>query len=106
MPAVTFDAATNVTTPVALSNVYVPSFAIMTTPSASQVAGEEAGVIKHVAAVSKGAVDVAKPETPVRLVNATVPPGITDFVCAVATGGAGSATVTVIVALVVCAIPS
>ena len=90
------------TTPVDVFNVYVPSFAIVTTPSASQVAGEDAGVIRHVAVVSNAAVEVARPEAPVRVVNATVPPGMTDFVSGVATGGAGLATVTVIVAFVVC----
>jgi hypothetical protein len=58
--------------------------------------------MRHVAAVSNAAVEVARPEVPVKVVNATVPPGITDFVSGVATGGAGSATVTVIVAFVVC----
>ena len=94
------------TTPVEVFSVYVPSFAIVTTPSASHVAGDEPGVIRHVAAVSNAAVEVARPEAPVKVVNATVPPGITDFVSGVATGGAGSATVTVIVALVVGWIPS
>ena len=35
---------------------------------------------------------------PVSVVNATVPPGMTDFVSAVATGGVGNATVGVMVA--------
>lgn len=106
MPGVTFEAATNTTTPVEVFNVYVPSFAIVTTPSASHVAGDDPGVMRHVAAVSNPAADVANPEAPVKVVNDTVPSGMTDFVCAVATGGAGSATVTVIVAFVNCWIPS
>ena len=102
MPGVTFAAATKVTTPVEVFNVYVPSPAIVTMPSASQVAGDDAGVMRQVAAVSKAAVDVARPEAPVKVVNATVPPGMIDFVSGVAAGGAGSATVTVMVAFVDC----
>ena len=97
-PVVAPASAAYVTTPVAVFKLYVPSPAIAITPSASHAAGEEAGVIKHVAAVSKPAVAVARPLAPVRVVNATEPPAATDLVCAVATGGFGAVTDGVIVA--------
>ena len=70
----------------------------MTTPSASHASGDEAGVIKHVTEVSNPTPEVANPPVPVSVVKATVPPGITVLVCAVATGTAGIDTVGVIVA--------
>ena len=67
-------------------------------PSASHVAGDELGVIKHVALVSKPTPEVASAPVPVIVVNVAVPPGMTLSVSAVATGPAGIATVGVIVA--------
>ena len=80
--------------------MYVPSSAIVTTLSASQVAGLEDGVIKHVAFAPLvcNCVPVAKPEVPVMVVYVAVPPGSTDCVCAVAVGAVGAATVGVIIA--------
>ena len=98
VPEVALAAATKVTIPVLVLSVYVPSFAIVTTPSASHVAGDELGVIRHVNDALRPAADVAIPEVPVMVVNATVPPGITDLVSGVAVGTAGKATVGVIVA--------
>jgi hypothetical protein len=98
IPGVTLVAATKVTTPVDAFKVYVPSFAIVTTPSASQVAGDELGVMRHVEAVLKPATAEARPLAPVKVVYATSPPGITDFDCDVAVGDAGAETVGVIVA--------
>ena len=66
------------TTPVDVFNVYVPSPAIVTTPSASQVV--VLGVIRHVTEALKPTPDVARPPVPVSVVKATVPPGITAFV--------------------------
>ena len=68
-------------------------------PSASHAAGEEAGVIKHVAEVSNPAADVAKPLAPVTVVNATDAPAATFLVCGVATGALGVPTVATTVAL-------
>ena len=96
VPAVAAESATKVTTPVVLFNVYVPTPATVTIPSASHVV--VLGVNKHVTVASSPTPDVANPPVPVIVVNATVPPGITDFESAVATGGVGSATVGVIVA--------
>ena len=62
------------------------------------MSGTEAGVIKHVTEVSNPTPEVANPPVPVSVVKATVPPGITVLVCAVATGAAGAVTVGVIVA--------
>ena len=76
----------------------MPSPAITTTPSPSQVV--VFGVYKHVAPVFKPTPDDARPLVPVKVVNATVSPGFTDFVWGVATGAFGAATVGVIVALV------
>ena len=67
-------------------------------PSASQVAGEDAGVMRQVDAVLNPVGDVAIPPVPVRVVKATVPPGITALDSGVATGTGGNATVGVIVA--------
>ena len=78
--------------------MYVPSPAIATTPSASHAAGEEAGVIKHVAAVLNPAAAVARPLAPVMVVKETDAPGSTAFALGVATGTAGAVTVDVIVA--------
>ena len=72
----------------------VPSPEIFTIPSASQDAGDEAGVIRHVTEVFKPATELAKPEVPVSVVNAAVPPGATLSVFGVATGKAGKPTVT------------
>jgi hypothetical protein len=100
VPAVAFASATNVTTPVAGFNVKVPSPEIVTTLSASQTAGLEAGVIKQVAfePLVCNCVPVASPEVPVIVVNVAVPPGITAFISGVATGAGGGVTVGVIVA--------
>jgi hypothetical protein len=68
-------------------------------PSASQVAGEEPGTIKHVADVLSPAGDVASAPVPVSVVNVAVPPGITALDSGVATGALGAATVGVTVAL-------
>ena len=81
-------------------NVYVPTPFTVTTPSASHAAGDEPGVIKQVTVALSPTPDDARPFVPVKVVNATVPPGITDLVSGVATGAAGSPTVGVIVALV------
>jgi hypothetical protein len=96
VPVVALTSATKVTTPVEVLSVYVPSPAIVTTPSASQVVVP--GVIRHVDAVLNPTVDVARPLTPVNVVKLTVPPGITVFVCGVATGAGGNPTVGVMVA--------
>ena len=80
--------------------VYVPSPAIVTTPSESHVAGEEPGVMRQVKDVFNPAPDVASAPVPVRVVNVAVPPGITALLSEVATGALGAATVGVIVALV------
>jgi hypothetical protein len=89
--------ATNVTTPVDVSSVNVPSPAIVTIPSASHDA--VLGVYRHVADVLKLTGVVARPPVPVTVVKAVDPPGITIFVCGVATGAAGIDTAGVIVAL-------
>lgn len=100
LPGVAARSATKVTTPVDVFNVYVPSPAITTTPSASQVAGDEPGVIKHVAVGIKPALEVARPPCEVIVVNVAVAPGITLLVSEVATGTAGAMTVDVMVACV------
>ena len=48
-------------------------------PSASQAAGDDAGVIRHVAVVLNPAAEVARPDVPVNVVNVTVSPGLTDL---------------------------
>ena len=78
VPAVAFASAVKLTTP--FNKVNVPSPGIFTTPSASQDAGDEPGVMRQVTAVLNPAAELASPETPVRVVKATVPPGITDLV--------------------------
>ena len=95
-PCVAFTSATKVTTPVEVFNVYVPSPAIVTTPSASHVV--VLGVNKHVAEVLSPTPDVASAPVPVIVVNVAVPPGITAFDSGVATGNPGIDTVGVIVA--------
>ena len=75
-------------------------------PSASQVAGEDAGVIRQVDAVLNPVGDVAIPLVPVSVVKATVPPGITAFASGVAVGTGGNATVGVIVAEATCVLVS
>ena len=75
-------------------------------PSASHAAGEEAGVIKHVAAVLKPAAAVAKPLAPVIVVKATDAPAKTVLAFAVATGAAGAVTVGVMVAPTFCKVES
>jgi hypothetical protein len=77
-----------------------------TMPSASHVAGEEAGVIRHVTEVLNPAVAVARPLVPVSVVKVAVAPCKTDFVSGFATGRAGAVTVGVIVALATCDNPS
>ena len=98
VPCVALASATNVTTPVAAFNVYVPSPAMVTIPSASQLAGEELGTIKQVREVLRPTPDVAKAPVPVIVVNVAVPPGITALDSRVAVGAAGRETVGVIVA--------
>ena len=55
VPWVAAGSATNVTTPVVVFSVYVPTPATVTTPSASHAAGDDAGVMRHVDAVVKPA---------------------------------------------------
>ena len=98
IPAVAVASATNVTTPVEVFNVYVPTPTTVTTPSVSQASGVEPGVIKQVNDVSRPTPEVASAPVPVKVVKATVPPGMTDFDSAVATGAAGAVTVGVIFA--------
>ena len=98
VPAVAAGSATNVTTPVDVFKVKVPSPAIVTTPSASHAAGDDPGVMRHVEAGTSPTPDVARPLVPVMVVKVAVPPGITTFDSGVATGTGGSATVGVIVA--------
>lgn len=97
-PWVTVASATNITTPVDAFKVYVPCPAMVTMPSASQVAGDDPGVIRHVEEGTSPTPDVARPLAPVMVVNVAVPPGITAFESGVATGNAGKETVGVIVA--------
>ena len=75
----------------------MPTPATVTTPSASHVV--KPGVIKHVTVGLSPTPDDARPFVPVKVVNATVPPGITDLVSGVATGADGAITVGVIEAL-------
>ena len=67
----------------------VPSPEMVTTLSASHVV--VFGVYKHVAPAPLvcSPVPVARPEPPVMVVKLIVPPGSTDFVSGLATGGAG-----------------
>ena len=90
-------AATNVTTPVAVFRVYVPSPAISTTPSASH--SVVFGVYKHVTEAFSDTGDDPKPPAPVTVVNNTVPPGNTALVSDAAVGADGFDTVGVIVAV-------
>jgi hypothetical protein len=84
--------------PVVGFNVKVPSPAMVTTLSESHVV--VVGVYRQVllSPLVCNCVPVAKPEVPVIVVNVAVPPGITGFVSAVATGAGGGVTVGVIVA--------
>ena len=84
----------------------MPWPAIVTIPSASQVAGEDPGVMRHVAFEFKPTLELASPPGPLMVVNVAVPPGITDFDSGVATGAVGIATVGVIVAFVTCPVVS
>ena len=77
--------------------MYVPTPVTVTTPSVSHV--EVPGVNKQVTVALSPTPDDARPLVPVKVVNATVPPGITDLVSGVATGAAGAITVGVIEAL-------
>ena len=104
MPWVALTSATKVTTPVVVFNVYVPSPAMVTTPSASH--DVVLGVIKQVDAATRPTPEVARPFEPVIVVNVAVPPGITASVSGVATGAAGAVTVGVIVALASCVVES
>ncbi len=99
VPCVALTSATKVTTPVDVFNVYVPSPAMVTTPSASHVV--VLGVIRQVTEVLKPTPEVASPLAPVNVVKVAVPPGITAFDSGVAIGTAGIETVGVIVALVI-----
>ena len=88
--------ATNVTTPVVVLSVYVPS------PEMVRVAPHVFGVTdvftRHVADVVKaGPPVVASPPVPVNVVNVAVPPGTTTFDSGVATGAGGGVTVGVMV---------
>ena len=91
-----FPSATNVTTPVDVFIVYVPSPAIVTTPSASHVV--VLGIYKQVDAATSPTPEVASAPVPVIVVKVAVAPGMTDSVSGVATGNAGIATVGVMVA--------
>jgi len=104
VPWVALTSATKVTTPVVVFNVYVPSPAMVTIPSASQVV--VLGVTKQVDAATRPTPEVAKPFAPVIVVKVAVPPGMTASVSAVATGAAGAVTVGVIVALASCVVES
>ena len=77
-----------------------------TMPSASHVAGEDAGIMRHVNVGSSPAAAEARPLVPVVVVKVAVAPGNTDFDSGFATGRAGAVTVGVIVALATCDIPS
>jgi hypothetical protein len=88
--------------PVAAFNVYVPSLATVTIPSASHDAGDDPGIIKHVAAVLNGACAVARPDALVNVVKVVVPPGMTVLDSGLAVGAVGVPTVTCISALVRC----
>ena len=99
VPSVAFTSATYVTTPVDAFNVYVPSPAMVTTPSASHVVVP--GVSKHVAEGFRPTVEEPKPPVPVTVVNVAVPPANTAFVSGVAAGPAGGSTNGVIVAATV-----
>jgi hypothetical protein len=74
---------------------------MVTMPSESHVTGDEAGVMRQVAEVLKLDGVVERPLAPVTVVKAVDPPGITIFVCGVATGSAGIETVGVIVAFAI-----
>ena len=62
--------------------------------------------MRHVTDVFKPAMELAKPEVPVRVVNAIVPPGITDFESGKAVGAPGGFTIGEIFALVTCPVES
>ena len=77
-PGVALFNATNVTTPVVVLSVYVPSFAIVS--EVPHVFGITEVFTKHVAdVVNAGPPVVAKPPVPVSVVNVAVPPGNTSF---------------------------
>ena len=65
----------------------------MTTPSASHIAGDDPGVMRHVTEAFNPAGELAKPEEPVIVVNVVVAPGATVRVSGVTVGTAGIATV-------------
>ena len=94
VPEVALASAVKLTTP--FTKVNVPSPGISTTPSASQAAGNEPGVIRHVTDVFKPATELANPDAPVSVLNDAVPPGATLSVFGVAVGGVGKPTVTLI----------
>jgi hypothetical protein len=98
VPDVAFASDTYVTTPVAGLSVNVPSPEIVTTLSESHVVVP--GVYRHVTPVPDvlRSVPVARPDVPVIVVNATVPPANTALVSGVASGAGGGVTVGVIVA--------
>jgi hypothetical protein len=96
VPAVALTSAAKVTTPVVVFKVYVPSPAIVTTPSASHVV--VLGVRRHVEEVTRPTPEVASAPVPVNVVNVAVAPGITAFVSGVAIGAGGAVTVGVTVA--------
>ena len=106
VPGVAEGSATKVTTPVVVFNVYVPTPLTITTPSASHASGEDPGVMRHVTEAFNPAGELAKPEAPVRVVNATVPPGLTDFDSGKAVGAPGGFTIGEIFALVTCPVES
>ena len=62
--------------------------------------------MRHVAELVSPAVELANPDVPVIVVNATVPPGITACAFGVAVGPAGNDTVGVIVASSNCVVES
>jgi hypothetical protein len=97
VPDVAFASDTYVTTPVVGLSVNVPSPEIVTTLSESHVVVP--GVYRHVTPVPDvlRPVPVARPDVPVIVVNATVPPANTAVVSGVAAGAGGGSTVGVIV---------
>ena len=62
--------------------------------------------MRHVTEVFKPATELAKPEVPVSVVNAAVPPGATLSVFGLTVGGLGKPTVTLINAAARCVVES
>jgi hypothetical protein len=101
-PTVASSSATYVTIPVEGFSVYTPSPVIVIVLPATHVAGDDAGVMRHVNEAFNSASAVVNPPVPVTVVNVAVPPGITDFDSGDATGSDGAVTVAAMVAVVSC----